>query len=486
MESALIDLAPESGYTAQRARILAIAAVAIIAAAAAVLLSVPDTALRLAPLALAGLAVIGWVVVLASRDPRWLVGALLTVAAVSETNLVEGIGRASAHYVIIFALCLPAIPKVLRSGALRYGGFRLYCLYYLWALATVAYSLAPVFSAGRLAVSVSTFLALSFAATTVNDCDDAKSLMEGFAAGCGIVTTLLVASLVLLPHNVAWAFHPEWGVERFEGFLSQPNQIGEVTVTTLGAALFLWSATTGKVTKLGLAILILAIAGLDIVADSRTSFVSIGVGCTAYVIWRYRWRGVLACAALAACLAVAAALLFSDLRTYLVHRDVTTLTGRTDMWRFVVREIRERPLLGYGYGVEGMIFKSRYFPLWWGPWQQGAYSSLHNGYLDMMISVGIPAAALWFYTLLRPFVFMFRRREDPWKLKPLALLVMIPILVENLAESTTQDWRAPVGILLFLAWALAERQRMMVIGEDARLLQERLSRLPPALSIIGD
>ena len=71
-------------------------------------------------------------------------------------------------------------------------------------------------------------------------------------------------------------------------------------------------------------------------------------------LWRYRLRGILLMA-VAAVLVVAALPLFGrNIGDYIGRGDVTTLTGRTEMWAYVIQEIKSRPFIGYGYEVAGM------------------------------------------------------------------------------------------------------------------------------------
>ncbi len=195
---------------------------------------------------------------------------------------------------------------------------------------------------------------------------------------------------------------------------------------TVGPTVAFWNRFNPRRRK-WLGLIALVSVGEAVLADSRTPFIALTVrNRWIYVLWRYRIRGILMLAG-AGVLAIAALpLLGHSIGEYTGRGDVTTLTGRTEMWAYVVEEIKHRPLVGYGYEVAGMIFQSKYFPIWFGPWDEGAQSSLHNGYLNHAIGVGIPATLFWLFIMLRPWWFAMRSSEDPWNLKPLALLVVLP------------------------------------------------------------
>jgi len=182
---------------------------------------------------------------------------------------------------------------------------------------------------------------------------------------------------------------------------------------------------------------------------------------------------------------VAAALPFfgRSIGDYVGRGDVSTLTGRTEMWAYVVQQIKARPIIGYGYEVSGAIFNSRYFPIWYGPWDMGPQSSLHNGYLNHMIGVGVPATLFWLFIVLRPWFFVMRQNDDPWNLKPVFLLVVVPCLIHNLAEAAIGDFLGLDGILIGLFWALGERYRLLLMERAETERQNEISELPPAHAV---
>ena len=203
--------------------------------------------------------------------------------------------------------------------------------------------------------------------------------------------------------------------------------------------------------------------------DSRTALVALASGAAAYAIWRYRGRGLLAVIAAGLLVITIAAVVGAQ---YFV-RDAGSLTGRTDIWRFAFRRLWERPLTGFGYAVEGEILQSRLFPLWGDFFDRGSLLELHNDYLSRVIGLGIPALGLWLFLILRPWIWVMRCEDDPWGLKPVALLVVIPLLVRGFAESGMGDCRDPAGILLVMLWAVAERLRLTTVGRQREVAPPR-------------
>jgi hypothetical protein len=70
------------------------------------------------------------------------------------------------------------------------------------------------------------------------------------------------------------------------------------------------------------------------------------------------------------------------------------------------------------------------------------------------------------FFFMRPWLALLWRKDDPWNLKPLFFLVVVPILVLDLTEATG-DCRYAVGMIATLCWALAERQRLSISQRPA-------------------
>lgn len=70
-----------------------------------------------------------------------------------------------------------------------------------------------------------------------------------------------------------------------------------------------------------------------------------------------------------------------------------TLTGRTDIWKLLITSIKQRPLLGYGYGVYwadplGPSYYVRSILQWGVP-------TAHNGWIETWLSVGVVGVGLF-------------------------------------------------------------------------------------------
>jgi len=435
------------------------------------------------PIAVIAVAAIGWALRYTTAHPAWLVCPLVLVELLTGAWFLSGPLRAVFHYGLVALFCLPLLPTAWRERTFARGGFRLYTAYFFWAAITVSYSLAPAFSAGRLLNAAMVFGALSVIVSRVNDREDIPAMLVALLLGCAIVVAVVALSAVALPRSITWVVPTGSSddVVRFSGIFNGPNDVGELMLVTAGCAAALWPAA-GRRRRWLLAAVVAVALGAGALADSRTPFAALAVGASCYLVWRYRARAVVILVLIALAGSVVRFGLNAD--GYLARGDVGTLTGRTEIWGFAAGEIARRPLTGYGYEVAGAILDSRYFPLWWGPWDEGPHSSLHNGYIDRAVGVGIPAALLWLFIVLRPWYDVIRRPDDRWGLKRVAFFMVIPMLVHNLAEASVGDFIGPVGLCFGLVWALAERSRMVFREQDAARRRREYAQAPPAVAAL--
>jgi hypothetical protein len=462
----------ESGIPSRRALVL-IAASAI-AMVFVLMLSSQSSYARMALPALLGITIVVWATRQTILDPTWLILALVLEETLPYINLipVDPQSRWWLRYPLLLALCIPTIPAIWKSGILKRGCFSGFLLYFGWGAVSILYSLDPGTSAGRLIPEILLFVALSLAAVSVKDDDGVDRLLGRYLVGCSIILALIAVTAFAIPTNVMregdtptigtynWILDQSSGILRFSGIFYVPNEIGEVMLATVGVALALWSRTVGW-KKWALAIVIASAIVFGAMADSRSPFIALAIALSTYAIWRYRARGTMVCCVLMIC----------GLMAYNVGigtgahltRDASTINGRAEAWQFEVDKLLEQPFLGYGYEVEGAIFLDRHFPYWDEFWDRGPNTSVHEGYMSVAIGLGLPALCLFLYLILKPWIALFRREDDPWHLKPMFFLIVLPWFIRAIDESGIAEPRGMGGLIFFLAWTLAERQRLAAV-----------------------
>lgn len=125
-----------------------------------------------------------------------------------------------------------------------------------------------------------------------------------------------------------------------------------------------------------------------------------------------------------------------------------TLTGRTEIWDFVIMKAAEAPFGGWGYGS------------FWGigdlspsqteaPLTLAGFSHGHNGYLDMLVSTGAVGLILSLGTLFTPIVQFFRAPVQEFTLAQkescLCGLILLSFgILHNLTESSIFQGVVPI------------------------------------------
>jgi O-antigen ligase len=387
------------------------------------------------------------------------------------------------RYPFLIAFCGASVWTAFQNSEILQGGFLDYLIYLGMGVISISYSLLPSYSTARITAAILMFMGIVRIARAVANREDIEKLLSWYLIGTGIVWLVILFSMVFMSNDLTWDVEAMTGVVRLRGIYGSPNQIGEIALATMGVGLVIWGSVSGwkramLAAQMGTAFML---AGL---ADSRSPFVGLAVGGLLYLVWRYRLRAV----PIILALAVGGYLLVAQLNPeYFDRGDVTSLTGRTDIWKFAVEKIEQRPLIGYGFEVEGEILKARDFPIWWGPWEEGPRSSLHSNYLSKAVSLGVPALVFWVFFFMRPWLALLRRKDDPWNLKPLFFLVVVPILLLDFTEGTAGDCRFAVGMIATLCWALAERQRLAILHRrpEAVAAQPVTQAMTPLLRRVG-
>ena len=411
--------------------------------------------------------ILPWSIYCTSRHVSWLLFVLVLIEAVAASAFAAGSDAklgAFVRYPLSFLFVLPFVASLWRSGILRQGGFRDYGIYLIWALFSVSYSILPAVSIARAFAAILPFLAFCAIASEVRSGEDVRRMMGVLLAACGVVVAANYLEILISP-GTAWQIDTEQGMLRFVGFLTEPNEIGNLMLATIGAGVGYWPiASKGKKALTAAAMVGALVQG--VMADSRSPIVGLAIGTAVYLVWKYRAKGVIGLAILGAIFYVGSHAI-SGMHEYVDRGDVASFTGRQVAWDFAVAKVKERPLVGYGYEVEGQILSSQYFPGWDAVWSLGYQSSLHEGYVSRAVSLGIPALLFWLFIMLRPTVSCFLRDGDPWNLRSMVPLTILPVLILDFSESVV-DFRSFAGILLALAWAMLERERLFAREQAGR------------------
>ncbi|MFC0205086.1 O-antigen ligase family protein [Novosphingobium soli] len=217
-------------------------------------------------------------------------------------------------------------------------------------------------------------------------------------------------------------------------------------------------------------------------SNSKTSMLvlppAILVGC-AMLYYDPRQRFLVWAAILGALAAAAAAMLYSPTVAQIID-DPQAFTGRGRIWHVLLLYVRENPWFGAGYGAFWQIGPASPVYRLDNSWVAHNTGHGHNGYLDLIVTLGIPGMVL---TVLVMLFWPTAKLLSAWQIgrqrRALLAAIIFYCALHNLSESSLLG-STPVQILLLIAVVLTHHLAAQSEGwhRDLRLrIEDRWKRL---------
>lgn len=284
-----------------------------------------------------------------------------------------------------------------------------------------------------------------------------------------IVLLLNLISMVAIPGRSWWWKTPS----RLLGILSHPNELGGMCLVSF--PIIFWKIRNSDNYEKYLAWLILAINFIVLLATgSRTSlFVSV-IGM---IIWLVVHKDWIKLASLAVILIIGIIFVSQvGVSSYVRNEGskLTDLTERELIWQGASVFLKERPIIGYGYSVEGKIFDNQLlFDMTGQFFNPNSQQPLHNGYLSIFIGGGIIGLALWIFAIILPIYYSIKYLTDK-SIVGYVLATLFPILIANVVESAITGYLSATDIYFWLAWLVGGKAWMIFNDkpEDKSILTE--------------
>jgi len=291
--------------------------------------------------------------------------------------------------------------------ALREPVFVAMTLYAVWAILTSIYS--PIFTYSF--ASGFAFLSVLFFAGVIRQVVAPRTLLK---ASIGALTPLLVIALlmyVLVPDR-AMALMEAGNIKRLAAPLGTPNSLGRVAAIVFLLCFVGWRLGWLKLTSPFLWVSVGSAVGCMVLSQSRTAILAASLALAAVLLVRRPFRFLIVASAL-----LAGGLLFSISETdprdiaKAVSRtgsvsEVTSLTGRTQIWAFAWQEIKKAPVLGYG-NASTKYYMPLKFRTFWG-WTS---THVHNMWLQIWFTTGLVGVVLLFGVFLTQFLYWRKSRD---------------------------------------------------------------------------
>lgn len=279
----------------------------------------------------------------------------------------------------------------------------------------------------------------------------ADEFMELLAVICFLAGA---ASLVLLVVSPAKAFG---GDGDFRGIFSQKNVLGEAM--TVGVLATLHGIRAGT-RRLRGAIMLVLLTIVALASRSATSCLTIFAFCGVdSVIVLFRKGGAARLLAVIVIVLVLplvmVAAVFPDSALEMIGKD-PTLTGRTEIWGYVITDIYQKPWLGWGY----LAFWSYSNPaameiadaLHW------VVPQSHNGILEILLYVGVVGATSFVFLWARTVWLALRCMRTSEKAVAISsLLSCTGIILVGISETVLIDPFEASTSVFFITGLLCER-----------------------------
>ena len=272
-----------------------------------------------------------------------------------------------------------------------------YLIFLLLGLASLAWASDPSLAFRRS----SEFLLFSITTLTLARL---LSLSQLLIAAC--FSSFIYLTIGILAEMVLGTFQPTSTDYRFCGTLHPNHQAWQCGLLVLSAsALFLEAYGRRKLffaaaAAIGMFFLLLTKSRTTLGAVVLALFVLVGFSLSGKRLLRMFGVLALALAAFSFVGIILQSSLAALYESQLAGRgedSITTLTGRLPLWTLAFQFIGERPLTGYGFYAFWTPDHIRYFSdqLGWG------VPESHNGFIELLLSLGIPGLLLYLTLLLK-------------------------------------------------------------------------------------
>ncbi len=251
------------------------------------------------------------------------------------------------------------------SKALREPAAYLMVILAIWFTISAAYSPIKMYSFGAGLSFLSVVLFGIVARSLISD----KLLLVAIISAIGLMLCISLLLYVIAPDRVMAPM--EGGtILRLAGLFGTPNSLGRIAALIL--LLCVVALRTRVLTLKSPLILVVSLAAVVclILSQSRTAAVALTFAILIMLLIDRPARLLLVSAIIILLLLI---FLFSDIRltdvALLFSRtgyvsEVTTMTGRTEIWSFFWGEIQKSPVFGYGYGSSKYLMPLLYRTFW--------------------------------------------------------------------------------------------------------------------------
>ncbi len=262
-----------------------------------------------------------------------------------------------------------------------------------------------------------------------------------------------LAALLFWPAK-AWLWNAP---NRFQGIWNHPNTMGSFCMISYPILLWKHGHTSSQGKWMVISLLLVSVF-LHVLTGSRGSLLASLVGISIWFISQKKHVKLFLYLGTAGFLFLVLILVNpSRFERKEKPKSLTYLTGRTEFWKAAFILVKENPILGYGYDVEGKVWQD---PRFHNPkltlWSVSARTSLHNGYISIAIGVGMIGFLIWCIVLFYPYGQLFKLKASEYKGFVLSVFTMVILL--NLIETTITGGQSLASVVFWIAWVMGGKK----------------------------
>lgn len=255
----------------------------------------------------------------------------------------------------------------------------------LWLFATTAVSASPLYTAGSAFTVVACIVFSAYVFNVFEPFDVLATMVAAIVAFC-LISIIVYFAVPEFGHYVYWLDGQRFTSPRLAGISGSANNMGRMAAFGL-VIMALYPREFYHLHRVWMPLCALVMTVSLIMTNSRTSMMIVGVTVVALFALNRRRFYLLAFAIALALISAAILLPMGDEVLMLLARhgkleEVTSVTGRTDIWYAVLKLSEVHPWTGYGYGSSVFVLPQH-------ERQVGFLTShAHNLILQLLLTTG--------------------------------------------------------------------------------------------------
>jgi len=254
--------------------------------------------------------------------------------------------------------------------------------------------------------------------------------------------------LIAMPSRAWW-----WKASRLISLFEHPNNFGAFCMLLYPVLLWKYFSSNSS-SKYFVLVLVGLNLILHILSGSRTTLISSSVGIIIWFLLEKNWLKLFGSLVVIAIFAIGLITLSPQSLTRQEQAELTDLSSREDIWESANIFVTEKPILGYGFGVEGKIFQNEQKLDLGGSFiQKNVRQSLHNGYLSIIIGLGFLGLLVWIIQIFFPLVTNIAKSFSYEK--AYAMVTILMILITNFFESALTGYSLATDTFFWIAWLVS-------------------------------